>query len=242
MKRFLSIILAFALMALCGTALAEKTELTVRGTGVVSVTADVARVVLGVREASADVRVAQATVNEKINAIYAALIEAGVNSKEIGTESLYIYANYDYSNGEERLTGYTATNTIALTTSSIDKMGEYIDIAFAAGANTLDSVNFSSLGNEEAQKEALQLAVQNAYEKAEVIAQAAGMKISAVKSLDETEERYFTDAGAKYSNARVEGAAADQSTMVQASSLQIEASVLVEFELDEDDSDGTNEP
>ena len=240
MKKILVILLAMLL--LCGSALAEKTELTVRGTGVVSVTADVARVVLGVRESAADVRVAQATVNEKINAICAALIEAGVSSKDIGTESIFIYANYDYSDGDERLVGYTAMNTISVSTSAIDKMGEYIDIAFAAGANTLDTVNFSSLGNEEAQKEALQLAVQNAYEKAEVIAKAAGMKIVSVKSLDETEDRYSIDAGAKYSNARVEGAAVDQSTMVQASSLQIEASVLVEFELDEDDSNGTDEP
>lgn len=234
MKKFLSIMLIAALFVFSGGALAEKTELTVRGTGVVSVTADVARVVLGVWETAPDVRVAQATVNEKINAICAALLEAGVESKNIGTESIFICANYDYSDGEERLAGYTATNTIAITTFSIDKMGEYIDIAFEAGANTLDMVNFSSQGNEEAQKEALQLAVQNAYEKAEVIAQAAGMEIVSVKSIDETEERYATDTGAKYSNARVEAAAAGQSTMVQASSLQIEASVLVEFELDED--------
>ena len=230
MKRLLAVFMTLLLL-LSSAASAETTLLTVRGSGVVSVTADVAYVVLGVRESSEDVRAAQATVNEKINAIYAALTEAGVASKDIGTESIYIYANYDYSNGEERLVGYTASNNISVTTSQIDKMGEYIDIAFAAGANSLNNVDFSSRDNAEAQKEALELAVQNAYEKAEIIAAAAGMKIAAVKSFDETEERYTADVGAKYSNSRLEAAAADTSTMVQASSLQITASVLVEFEL-----------
>ncbi len=233
MKRFVSMILAVILMmAICSAALAEPAALKVRGNGVVNVTADQARVVLGVRESMSDVREAQATVNEKINAIFAALTEAGMDGKDIGTESIYIYANYDYSGAEERLVGYTASNTISIVTTQIDKMGEYIDIAFAAGANTLDMVSFSSQQNEEAKKEALQLAVANAYEKAEVIAAAAGMQIVAVRSFDETQQDYYgVDSTAKFSNARVEGAAADTSTMVQASTLQIQAAVLVEFEL-----------
>ena len=235
MKRFLTALIAFVLLLSC-SAVAEGTILRVRGTGVVGVSADVACAVLGVRESAEDVREAQKIVNEKINAIFDALVEAGIDSKDIGTESIYIYANYDYSSGDDRLTGYTASNTISVTTTMIDKVGEYIDIAFAAGANTLDTVNFSSRDNADAQKEALELAVQNAFEKAEIIASAAGMNIVSVISLDETEERYGIETGAKYSNARTEAAAADQSTMVQASSLQITASVLVEFELDKGES------
>lgn len=235
MKRWMIVLLALVFFGTT-TALAETTTLTVRGTGVVGVTADVAQIVLGVREVSTDVREAQATVNEKINAICDALIEAGVDQKDIGTESLYIYANYDYSGDEQRLTGYTASNTISITTSQIDSVGAYIDIAFEGGANTLDSVDFSSRDNEDAQKEALELAVQNAYEKAEIIANAAGMEIVSVKSFDESEQSYSVDTGAKYSNARIEAAAGDQSTRVQASSLQIQATVLVEFELSKGDS------
>lgn len=232
MKRIAALALVvLMLFGCCGVA--EGTMLKVQGSGVVSVTADVVRVVLGVRESVADVRAAQSTVNEKINAIYQALLEAGVESRDIATESIYIYANYDYSGEEERLVGYTASNSISVVTSDIDKMGEYIDIAFEAGANSLDSVSFSAQNNTEAQKEALKLAVENAYEKAEVIAEAAGMEIIAVKAFDETAEVYGSDQSAKYANSRMEAAAGDSSTMVQASSLQVQASVLVEFELGE---------
>lgn len=233
MKRILAIGMAALMMVVfCGAALAEPTKLTVRGTGVVSVEADQAQIVLGVRETSTDVLEAQATVNAKINAIYAALLEAGIEQKDIGTESLYIYANYDYSQDEAPLIGYTATNTISILTSDISRVGEYIDLAFENGANTLDTVNFSARETEEAQREALQLAVASAYEKAEIIADAADMSIKSVTAIDESADYYGGDMGAKYSNSRVsDGGAMDESTMVQASTLQISASVLVEFEL-----------
>ena len=231
MKRILSVIAAVC-MLLGMTALAEPTRLTVRGTGVVSVAADQAQVVLGVREANADVLAAQSTVNEKINAICEALLDAGVEQKNIGTESLYIYANYDYSQEIEQVTGYTATNTISITVTDVSKVGEYIDVAFAAGANTLDNVSFTACETDEAQKEALQLAVQSAAEKAGIIAEAAGLEISAVTSIEEGSDYYYgIDSGAKYSNARVEMAADGAPTMVQASSVQVTATVLMEFEL-----------
>lgn len=231
MKKLLCI--AFAVMMLLMPAtLAETTELTVRGNGIVNTTADCARVILGVRETSVDVLEAQGMVNGKINAIVNALTEAGVSTKDIGTESMYIYANYDYSD-DQRLTGYTATNTISIITQQMDKVGEYIDIAFGNGANTLDAVLFSAMDTGTAQKEALELAVQNAYEKAETIAAASGMEIVSIIEIDETAEYYGSDVGAKYSNVRAEAAAVDQSTLVQASTLQVSANIIVKFELSE---------
>lgn len=234
MKRIGLLFLTLLVLLSGMTALADETSLKVRGTGIVNTTADNARIILGVRESSADVLEAQASVNGKINAIVAALKENGVDSKDIGTENLYIFANYDYSGTEERLTGYTATNTISINTAEMDKVGEYIDVAFAHGANTLENVYFSRRDSSEMQNEALQLAVQNACEKAEIIAEAAGMTIVGIESIDESAEYYGSDIGAKYANARVEATAGmDQSTLVQASAIQISANVLVEFDLSE---------
>ena len=190
MKRILAMAAALCMILMGTVAQAEPTTLTVRGTGVVSVAADQAQVILGVRESNSDVLVAQSTVNEKINAICTALMAAGVEQKNIGTESLYIYANYDYSTEVEQLTGYTATNTISITVTDISKVGEYIDIAFGAGANTLDNVSFIARETDDAQKEALQLAVQSATEKAGIIAEAAGLEISSVTSISEGSDYY----------------------------------------------------
>lgn len=233
MKRMFVILLA--IVCFMSIAVAEATTLSVRGVGVIAVTADQARIVLGVRESAKNVLTAQATVNEKINAICSALLEAGIEQKNIGTESIYIYANYDYSGDEPRLVSYTATNTIAILVSDIERVGEYIDIAFSMGANTLDTVDLSAQNTEEAQKEALRLAVQNAFEKGGVIADAAGMSIGAVTSITESADYYYGgENGAKFSNYReIAPASADASTSVQASTLELTATVLVEFELSE---------
>lgn len=151
----------------------------------------------------------------------------------MGTESLYIYANYDYSGEEERIVGYTATNTLSISTAQLDQLGSYIDAAFAAGANTLDNVRFFAQDTQSAQQEALTLAVQNAREKAETIAAASGMKLGGIVSIDENQNHYGYDATAKYSNARAEDTVAAGATMVQASTLQVSASVVMEFMLTE---------
>lgn len=234
MKRIITTAIALLLVfVLCGSALADETKLSVRGTGIVSMTADQAQIILGVRESAADVIEAQGIVNAKINAICAALMEAGLEQKDIGTESLYIYANYDYSTDEPKLVGYTAANSILICALDIERVGEYIDIAFANGANTLDQVSFFAQNSEEAQKEALKLAVANAREKGAVIAEAAGLEIASIESITESSDNYYgNDLGAKYMNARgAEAAAADTSTNVSASTIKITATVLVEFEL-----------
>lgn len=231
MKKLFSVMLAIAMMFAFAAA-AESAMLSVRGTGVVSITADQVSAVIGVQESSADVLEAQSTVNAKINAICDALLAAGLEQKNLATESMYIYANYDYSNGVEKIVGYTASSSVSILSGDIEKIGEYIDIGFANGANTLNSVNFSSRNSEQAQQEALSLAVQNAFEKAAVIAKAAGMELGSVNAITESQEYYYDGGmGAKFSNARVEGTAADTSTSVQASSLTVSATVLVEFEM-----------
>lgn len=233
MKRMLAI--EMVLMVLfCASALAEpgSTSLTVAGAGVVSIMADQASVVVGVEEISDNVLEAQSSVNSKINAISEALLQAGVEPKNLSTEQIYIDTNYDTTFTVRRMTGYTVSNRISITTSEIDKLGEYIDLAFKAGANTLGSVSFSAKETEPAQEEALRLAVENAREKAEVIADASGLEIVRIVSIDESSEVYGYNGTAKYSNLRL-SESSDAATMVQAASLEVRATVKIEFELAE---------
>ena len=115
MKKMFVMLLCLAILALgTGAALAEGTKLTVSGSGTVLVESDLAVVTVGVREASTDVLVAQSTVNEKIAAIKQSLLDAGAKESEINTDSINIYANYDYSDNTEVIVGYTANNTLSV--------------------------------------------------------------------------------------------------------------------------------
>ena len=232
MKKLLVLLTCVALLALCaGPALAEGegTKLSVSGNGTVLVESDLAIVTVGVREASADVLVAQATVNEKIAAIKQALLDAGVQETEINTDSINIYANYDYSDNTEVIVGYTANNSLSVRTTDIDNVGALIDAAFAAGANTLDNVQFTVQDDSEAREQALTKAVEDARRKADVLAAAVGMQVTAIESIAESGV-YTYDSMRNF--AQMDAAATEGSgagTLVQAALVSVDASVLMDF-------------
>lgn len=231
MKKAIAILAAALLCLASVSAWAEGTDLTITGTGVISVLADQVSVTLGVTETNADVKAAQEAVNTKINAIYDALIAAGAEKKNLGTDRISIYAEYDYSAEPRELTGYTASNTITIQSGNVDQVGEYIDLAFEAGANTLESIDFSSTETEQTKLDALKLAVQNARDKAEAIAEALEMQVGSVVRITENGSNGYAiyDAGAKMLNSRIESA--DAATTLHAATIQVQAQVEIEFEL-----------
>lgn len=231
MKKLLVLMLTL-IFALGCTAYAEGADttatITATGSGVVMVESDVATISLGVTEQNADVIEAQNAVNQKIAAIRAALVDAGVDNADINTDSLYIYANYDYSENAQTVVGYNATNSLSVRTTEIDKVGTLIDAAFAAGANQLHGVNFSKQDSSEAQAQALTMATQNAMANAKTIADAAGVRLLSIRSIKESNS-YSFDSGLNVSYARAEAAAADFGTDVQAAMISVSANVVVEY-------------
>lgn len=229
MKKTIAILLALLLCLTSAGAWAEETDLKVTGTGIISVLADQVSVTLGATETNEDVKTAQETVNAKINAIYEALIAAGVEKKNIGTDRISI--NVEYSRYGDKVTGYTASNTITVQSRDNDQVGAYIDLAFEAGANTLESIDFSSSDTEQAKLDALKLAVENARGKADAIASALGMQVDNVVQVTEIGSYSYGAyaSGAKMMNSRLEPADAD--TVLHAATLQVQAQVEIEFEL-----------
>ena len=229
LKKFLVLMLALVLLLSC-TAYADEdaATITATGSGVVMVESDVATISLGVSEQSADVITAQNTVNQKIAAIRAALIDAGVDNVDINTDSLYIYANYDYSDGAQTVVGYNASNSLSVRKTEIDKVGALIDAAFAAGANQLNGVDFSKQDSSEAQAQALTIATQNAMSKAKTIADAAGVRLLSIRSIKEADS-YSFDSGLNVMYARAEDAAAAFGTDVQAAMISVSANIVIEY-------------
>ena len=161
MKRIFVILLVTLLAFAMVEALAE-TKIAVTGEGQTLVSADTAVINLGVSAQDKDVLEAQKSVNETIAAIRKALIEMGVDESCINTDYMNIYAVYDYSGEMERLTAYNANSTLAIKTTDMDKVGEIIDVSFAAGANTLNGISFSASDITDAKADALRMAVADA--------------------------------------------------------------------------------
>lgn len=216
------------LMLLVGTSALAEGTITVQGIGSVKVDSDCAGISLGVREAAEEVMAAQAKVNERIAAIVEVLKGMGLTENDISTNSIGIYPNYNYDDGET-IIGYTAYNNIYLTVKDVNKTGAFIDAAFAAGANSLDYVEFSATETEEADAKALALAVESAREKAQIIADAAGVKLGEIVEIHDNADTSFGGNGIYVKN-DVE-ADAGSGTDVMASKQTITAAVSITFAL-----------
>ena len=225
-----TIALFFVLVLILGisSAVAEQT-ITVNGSGETLVTADTAVVSVGVSVRKKDALEAQSAANEVIASIRAALAGAGLKEEDISTGYINLYAVYDYSKDVEEIVAYSANSSLAIKVTDMGRVGEVIDLAFSAGANTLDGVSFSVADDTEARKESLKAAVADAKEKAAILAEAAGLGEIEILNIEEGSV-FSYDSGVNNFSRKVYGEAAmDSPTVVQAAKICVSAGVIVTF-------------
>ena len=228
MKKLFVLFIALVVLLTAAAAQAES-RISVSGTGEIRVSADTAVISLGVNARDKDVLKAQQKVNESIAAIRAALTEQGISEENINTEFINIYVTYDYRDDQEEVEAYNASSTLAIKVTEMDKVGAIIDAAFSAGANTLNGISFSASDTSEAKSEALREAVADAKNKADVLAEASGLKITGIESLSEDGVySYENNVGNVYAKMAV-AETADAGTVVQAAKLIVSASVSITY-------------
>jgi uncharacterized protein len=129
-------------------------------------------------------------VNSKImNKVIDVLKTAGVKENETSTSSLSIFPNYNYSrppNSIEKITGFTVSNLIQIQSMNIKNISRWIDTAVAAGANTVNNVDFtiSDKKLDETKNSLIKQAINNARTKANIAASILGLKVVGVKSVN----------------------------------------------------------
>jgi uncharacterized protein YggE len=131
------------------------------------------------------------------------------------------------------LAAYNASSTLAIKVTDMESVGTLIDVAFAAGANTLNGISFSASDTEEAETEAMKKAVADAKNKAEILAEASGLKITGTEIISEGGVySYQNNVGNVYSRAAgMEEPAMeeDAGTVVQSAKLIVNATVSITF-------------
>lgn len=228
MKKLLAIVLAVMMLFTAG-ALAEG-AITVSGGGQVNMAADMAYVTLGVSINDADVSTVMQLANERIDAICAALVENGLTEDCISTDYLYISPQYDYSGETNEIIGYSVNSGLKLRIDDVEAVGSYIDIAFAAGANSFDSITFALKDNSAARDEALRLAVADAEKKANVLAEASGMKLGDIVTIEEnSSDSYYNTEGF----AAKDAADAGMGTSVHPSKVSVSVQVQICYALED---------
>jgi len=174
-------------LTMANPAMAEQQQmlrtLTVTGQGTEMVPTTLSRVQLGV-EVQGDTA---EKVQQEAARRSAAVVEL-VRSRKVDklqTTGISLSPRYDYSNnGEQKIVGYTATNSISFQVTT-DRAGIIMDDAVKAGATRIDGVSF--IADEgaiaTAQRQAIQEATQDAQAQADAALGALGLARKEVVSI-----------------------------------------------------------
>ncbi|MFA5029422.1 MAG: SIMPL domain-containing protein [Patescibacteria group bacterium] len=156
-------------------------RITVTGTAKVSATPDVAVLYLGIVSEGATVNAAQKGVTEKMNSIIDSLKkEFKIEAKDIQTQNFSVNPKYDWSDGKQRIIGYSANQSVQVKVRDFDKTGDILAKATDLGANTVSGPNFIIDDPEKAKAEARDKAIAQAKEKASLLADQVGIKLGRI--------------------------------------------------------------
>lgn len=145
---------------------------------------------------------------------------------DLRTVSYSVTPIYKYpSGGTPILSGYSASNSVEVTTTDLSIAGRLIDIAVQAGATTVGSIRFGLKDPQPARQAALKLAVQQAKASAEAMASGLNAHVGAVITIAES------STAAVINSDRSTSTAATVPTPVETGMVQVRASVAIEAAL-----------
>jgi uncharacterized protein YggE len=208
---------------------AAPSGIQVTGTGDVHVTPDLAVTNIGIEVTSATLSEATDEANTKMAAVIDKIKGLGVADKDIQTTSYNVNPLTDQSgsnNSTPKITGYRVSNQVSVTVRKIGDLGKILDAATSAGANNIYGVNFGVADPTSFQQQARAAAVKDAQDKANQLAQAGGLTLGKIVSIDETQESQPIPRSA----APLAFSAAG-SVPIQTGELEISVSVNVRFAL-----------
>jgi uncharacterized protein YggE len=216
---------------------ADKGRITLNGIGVVKADPDMATISIGVEVTGEDAAAAQQANAEIMDKVMAALKEKGLADRDIQTQNYYMdkQYDYDYATGESTENGYMVSHILDVTVTEIEKIGEILDAAVAAGANQTRSVNFTIANQEEYYMEALVLALENAAKKVDALAKVLKVEIGAPSEVYELSYQnvypVYRDAGPYMNYSTAENMAMDYAGAAMATGkVEISANVTVTYE------------
>ncbi|MBV8972614.1 MAG: SIMPL domain-containing protein [Sphingomonadaceae bacterium] len=165
---------------------ARPTTLTIVAEGHFDRAPDVAELSGGVVTQAPTAAAALAENARRMTDVVAAVRRAGVAERDIQTSGLSLQPQYRYGdNHPPVLTGYQATNTVALKVRKLADAGAMVDALVAAGANQVNGPSFRVEDAEGTLNAARTAAVVTARARAELYAAAAGLHVARIRSIAE---------------------------------------------------------
>lgn len=164
----------------------DGTLLSVNADGKSEARPDMAIINLGVTTEGQTAAAALAENARRMTALTQALRRAGVAERDIQTSNVSVYPQQVYGEGQApRITGYQANNSVTAKVRNINTTGRVIDAAVGAGGNTVNGVSFTHADPDAQLDIARRDAIAEARRRAELYANALGMRVHRIVAVSE---------------------------------------------------------
>lgn len=189
MKKFTSV-LAAALLAfsVAGTnlaAAAEPNTIAVSGMAEQEVAPDMAYIDVGINVRADDAETARTQEAQIASQIRRALLGLAITDNDLQNTSYYLYQEYKVDrNGVRTADKYVLDSSIKVTVKDLDKLSQVIDNVVEAGATNISNITYALSTQNIIQRQLLATAVENARDKAAVVANAGSRTLGNMLSTD----------------------------------------------------------
>jgi uncharacterized protein YggE len=187
-------------------------QIEVQGSGEVHVQPDIAKVTVGVTTGSQpSAKAALDILSQKFSKVVASVKANGVKDEDIKTANLNINPSYDFTNGQQSIKGYEASESIEIKIRNLDKTGDIVAAATAQGANQVGGVMFDVADPDKINEQAQSKAIEDARAKAQKLARELGVSLGRVKTFSANSSQPYPIPYAMEAK-QVGGGAPDQAT------------------------------
>ena len=179
----LALVAGIASVPAASAATSPSRYVTITADGSVKVVPDAVRMNATVTVIAGTSKEAQAQVSSTAAAVRAALTAAKIDKKDIATQSITVYPEYNYTQeAGSKLIGYRSSQTFAIIIRNAANAGDIVDSVVAAGGDNLqiNGVSPFVLDSTKAAESARVVAVKNAKSKAASYAKLLGVKLGKV--------------------------------------------------------------
>ncbi len=169
-------------------AAAEERRISVSGTGTALAEPDMATITLGVTNQHAQASAAMEATSSAVSLILKRLDEMGLDARDIQTRDLSlnpVWSGRGQSNEAPQIAGFTASNRVFVRVRDLDNLGTIMDAVIRDGANDFGGLSFGVQDPKPLTEKARADAVAEAKSKAEQLAQAAGVTLGPVVSIND---------------------------------------------------------
>lgn len=181
----------FALMQAPALAADFVPQFSVSGTGTVAQAPDLATITLGVEFDEPTAGAALARMREGSAAVFASLARFEIAPRDLQTSQLQVQPRWERykirSSGAEgqKISSYLASNLLTVRVRDLSQLGEILDAVADGGANRFHDLSFGFAEPGPLMDQARQAAMKDALRKAQIMAEATGVKLGRVLTMNE---------------------------------------------------------